>query len=148
MAVSDRASLYLAMTLALMDVEEGLRFSKEVGANLEGCDKGSLRASLLRVDYDPVTRSLLPKVIAEFYENSGFESLGDSDSLVTMLAFIAQLARHESMESLKIQHRFLRVHLIPTLTRAVEKCQGLKPFLEIVKEDADHLKRILTNAFR
>ena len=140
----DRASLYLAMSLALLGVREGVEFSRELGADLEGCDRRTLRASILRVDYDPVTRSLLPRAIAEFYENAGFEAVEEPDSLVTMLAFIAQLAKQDSIESLKIQHRFLRVHLIPTLTRAVEKCRGLEPFLEIIVEDADHLKQILT----
>ena len=134
------------MMLALLGVEKGVQFSKEVGADLEGCDRRDLKASLLRVDYDPVTRSLLPRAIAELYENTGFEALEEPDSLVTMLAFIAQLAKQGDIESLKIQHRFLRTHLIPTLARAVEKCRGLEPFLEIIVEDADHLKQILATA--
>ncbi|MFN3384758.1 MAG: hypothetical protein ACK401_07675 [Archaeoglobaceae archaeon] len=145
---TDRASLYLAMTLALMGFEEGIEFSRKIGADLTGCNKRDLKASVLREDYDPVTRSLLPKAISEFYERAGFEALDEPDSLVTMLAFMAQMARQDCMESIKIQHRFLRTHLIPTLSHAVEKCQGLKPFLEIVKEDADYLKRLLTTAFR
>ena len=144
----DRASLYLAMARALLGVREGVEFSRELGADLEGCDRRILKASILRVDYDPVTRSLLPRAIAEFYENTGFEAVEEPDSLVTMLTFIAQLARQDSIESLKIQHRFLRVHLIPTLAHAVEKCQGLKPFLDIVIEDADYLKQMLTTDSR
>lgn len=139
----DRASLYLAMVLALLRVEEGVAFSRAVGANLEGCDVGALKASLLRVDYDPVTRSLLPKAITEFYEEAGFEALEEPDSLVTMLAFMAQLAKNEDVESIKRQHRFLRVHLIPTLARAVEICEGLKQFLEIIIEDAESIKQEL-----
>ncbi len=139
----DRASLYLAMMLALLKIEEGIAFSRAVGANLEECDVEALKASLLRVDYDPVTRSLLPKAIAEFYEEAGFEALEYPDSLVTMLAFMAQLAKQDDMESLKKQHRFLRVHLIPTLAQAVEICEGLKQFLDIVIEDAEDIKRKL-----
>ncbi|MEM4535297.1 MAG: hypothetical protein QW764_04585 [Desulfurococcaceae archaeon] len=144
MEVLDRASLYLAMALALLGVREGIEFSRELDADLEKCDKKILKASNLRVDYDPVTRSLLPRALSEFYEKNGFEALEEPDSLVTMLAFIAQLARQNNIESLKTQHRFLRVHLIPTLAHAVEKCQSLKPFLDIVLEDAEYLKQILT----
>ncbi|MEM0439239.1 MAG: hypothetical protein QXX84_05195 [Sulfolobales archaeon] len=128
----DRASLYLAMALALLGVREGVELSRELGADLRNVIGGSSK------------HRSLPRAIAEFYENTGFEAVEEPDSLVTMLTFIAQLARQDSIEPLKIQHRFLRVHLIPTLTHAVEKCQGLKPFLDIVVEDAGYLKQILT----
>ncbi len=144
----DRASLYLAMTLALIGFEEGIEFSKKIGANLEECDKKALKASVLRLDYDPVTRSLLPRAISEFYERAGFEALDEPDSLITMLAFMAQMARQDCMESIKIQHRFLRTHLIPTLYYAMEKCQGLKPFLDVIREDANYLRRVLITAYK
>ncbi len=144
MGLADRASLYLVMTLALLGAEEGVAFARKVGADFSDCDLKSLKASSVRMDYDPVTRSLLPKAISQFYQEAGFEALEEPDSLVTMFAFMAQLARQGGIDSLKIQHRFLRVHLIPTLAYAVEVCKGLKPFLQIVSEDADDLKQILT----
>lgn len=42
-----------------------------------------------------------------------------------MLAFMAHLARDYSGESLKIQHRFLNVHLIPLVRYAESVCPGL-----------------------
>lgn len=140
----DRPSLYLAMALTLMGVEEGAVFAREIGAYFDNCDVKSLRASMLRRDYDPVTRSLLPRAIAQFYEESGFEASEEPDSLVAMFSFMAQLAREGV--NLKIQHRFLRAHLIPTLRYAVEICNGLEPFLEIIVEDADYLSHMLTHS--
>lgn len=144
MVVVNRANLYLAMALALLNTEEAIVFSKELGMTLEGCDRDTLKASILRVDKDPLTRELLPKTIAMFYERAGYEALQDPDDLSTMFAFMAQLARQENTEALKVQHRFLRTHLIPTLKYAVERCSGLRKLYEIVTEDAEYLKQLLT----
>ncbi|MFN3804665.1 MAG: hypothetical protein ACK4SY_06390 [Pyrobaculum sp.] len=131
----DRALIYLALVAYFYDgsVREVLR--EEVGVDMSNCDLSALRASLLRKDYDGVTRSLLPRVLTEFYENCGYTPAGEPDSLVTMLAFMAQLAVRP--DTLKIQHRFLNVHLIPTVRFAVEICPGLKPLLEILEEDLE-----------
>lgn len=139
----NRAYLYLGMTMALLNTKEGALFLKEIGGSIEECNVKALKASLLRRDYDPVTRSLLSKAIASFYEQAGFEAIEDPDSLITMMAFMAQLAKQNNFDSLKVQHRFLRTHLIPTLSYAVEKCSGLKPLKDIVIEDAENLKQIL-----
>ncbi len=139
----DRSLLYLGIALALLNVEEV--FAREIDLDISNCDVKSLRASELRVDYDPVTRSLLPKALAQFYEEAGFEALEEPDSLVAMFSFMAQLARRNEPDDLKIQHRFLKVHLIPTLKYAVEVCSGLEPLLEIVMEDVNYLRRILIN---
>ena len=104
----DRSSLYLMFVAKLLGESVGDEF-----LDLSGCDVSSLKASVLRKDYDEVTRSLLGKALDEFYKNYGFEAKGEPDHLITMLAFMAHLARDYSSESLKIQHRFLNVHPTP-----------------------------------
>lgn len=126
----DRSSLYLMFVAKLLGEPVGDEF-----LDLSGCDVSSLKASVLRKDYDEVTRSLLGKALDEFYKNYGFEAKGEPDHLITMLAFMAHLARDYSGESLKIQHRFLNVHLIPLVRYAESVCPGLRTMREILEED-------------
>jgi hypothetical protein len=80
----DRSSLYLMFVAKLLGESVGEEF-----LDLSGCDVSSLKASVLRKDYDEVTRSLLGKALDEFYKNYGFEARGEPDHLITMLAFMA-----------------------------------------------------------
>jgi hypothetical protein len=80
----DRSSLYLMFVAKLLGEPVGEEF-----LDLSGCDVSSLKASVLRKDYDEVTRSLLGKALDEFYKNYGFETRGEPDHLITMLAFMA-----------------------------------------------------------
>jgi len=134
--VNERAGLYLSLVLNLLGKMRNL-------FTLDNCDVNELKASKLRKDYDAVTRSLLPRALAEFYNNYGFEAREEPDHLVTMLAFMAQLARDESQESLKAQLRFLNSHLIPTVKYGVEACPSLKALLEILEADAEEVKKRL-----
>jgi len=134
--MNERANLYLLLVLHLLGKLRDL-------FTLDNCDVKELKASKLRRDYDAVTRSLLPKALAEFYNNYGFEAREEPDHLVTMLAFMAQLARDESQESLKAQLRFLNSHLIPTAKYGVEVCPSLKALLEILEADAEEVKKRL-----
>jgi len=134
--MNERAGLYLSLVLNLLGKMRNL-------FTLDNCDVKELRASKLRKDYDAVTRSLLPRALAEFYNNYGFETREEADHLVTMLAFMAQLARDESQESLKAQLRFLNSHLIPTVKYGVEVCPSLKTLLEILEADAEEVKKRL-----
>ncbi|MEM4620174.1 MAG: hypothetical protein QW607_08160, partial [Desulfurococcaceae archaeon] len=61
--------------------------------------------------------------------------------LVAMLAFMAQLSRDKSLESIKAQVRFLNVHLIPLLRMAIELnvCPQLIKILDIINEDLKYL---------
>jgi len=134
--VNERAGLYLSLVLNLLGKMRNL-------FTLDNCDVKELKASKLRKDYDAVTRSLLPRALAEFYNNYGFEAREEPDHLVTMLAFMVQLARDESQESLKAQLRFLNSHLIPTVKYGVEVCPSLKALLEILETDAEEVKKRL-----
>jgi len=134
--VNERAGLYLSLVLNMLGKMRNL-------FTLDNCDVKELKASKLRKDYDAVTRSLLPRALAEFYNNYGFEAREEPDHLVTMLAFMAQLARNESRESLKAQSRFLNSHLIPTVKYGVEVCPSLKALLEILEVDAEEVKKRL-----
>ncbi|AFA40048.1 Uncharacterized protein conserved in archaea [Pyrobaculum oguniense TE7] len=140
----ERASFYLALFLILRgDVEP-----RKLGLGAINCDVSEIRASLLREDLDPVTRSLLPKAIAQFYENYGYEVAGEPDSLLAMTAFMAQLAKMPTEESLKAQLRFLNTHLLPTLRYALQKCPDLRPIYEILVEDAEVVKTTLVKDVR
>jgi len=134
----DRSAFYLSILLILRGE---LPPSKLGLDNDVDCDVTKINASEIR----KVTRSLLSKALAQFYENYGFEAEERPDNLVTMVAFMAQLARIESEESLKGQLRFLNTHLLPTLKYAVEICPSLRQIYEILAEDAKTLKLILTS---
>lgn len=60
-----------------------------------------------------------------------------------MLAFMAHLARDYSGESLKIQHKFLNVHLIPLVRYAEGACPGLRTMREILEEDLKVVSTLL-----
>ena len=72
----DRSSLYLMFVAKLLGEPVGEEF-----LDLSGCDVSSLKASVLRKDYDEVTRSLLGKALNEFYKNYGFEAKGGAGPL-------------------------------------------------------------------
>ncbi len=141
----DRSAFYLSIFLILRGE---LPPSKLGLDNDVDCDVTKINASEIRKDLDRVTRSLLSKALAQFYENYGFEAEERPDNLVTMVAFMAQLARIESEESLKGQLRFLNTHLLPTLKYAVEICPSLRQIYEILAEDAKTLKLILVRNVR
>lgn len=134
----ERSHLYLLLAAKLLGepVEDDL-------IDLSGCDLSSLKASLLRKDYDTVTRDLLPRAISEFYENYGFEANWEPDHLATMFGFMAYLTKDYSMDSLKIQHRFLNVHVLPMLRYAEEVCPGLRTLRIIISEDLRVVERLL-----
>jgi len=134
----DRSALYLMFVARLLGEPVGEEF-----LDLSGCDVSSLKASVLRRDYDEVTRSLLGKALDEFYKNYGFEARGEPDHLITMLSFMAHLARDYSRDSLKIQHRFLNVHLLPLVRHAEEVCSGLRTLRVILEEDLKVVSALL-----
>nr|WP_262373911.1 molecular chaperone TorD family protein [Pyrobaculum arsenaticum] len=136
----------MALFLILRGDVEPRKLGLDVGAI--NCDVSEIGASLLREDLDPVTRSLLPKAIAQFYENYGYEVAGEPDSLLAMTAFMAQLAKTPTEESLKAQLRFLNTHLLPTLRYALQKCPDLRPIYEILVEDAEVVKTTLVKDVR
>jgi len=60
-----------------------------------------------------------------------------------MLGFMAHLAKDYSKDSLKIQHRFLSVHVLPLLRYAEEVCPGLETLRIIIIEDLKVVERLL-----
>ncbi len=140
----DRGAFYLLVFLVL----RGEVPPRELGLEELGCDVSKILASEVRRDLDPVTRSLLPKAIAQFYENYGYEAAEAPDGLVTMVAFMAQLARNPAPDSLKAQLRFLNTHLLPTLKYAAELCPALQHLYELLLEDAKMIKSILIHVRR
>ncbi|MEM0491259.1 MAG: molecular chaperone TorD family protein [Acidilobaceae archaeon] len=136
-----RSNVYLALSLFLLGFPEAKNVSYELGIDISECKLEDLKASKLRLDYDAASRSLLPKAVSDFYERYGFKAQNDADSLVAMLAFMAQLSRDKSLESIKAQVRFLNVHLIPLLKMAIELnvCPQLIKILDIINEDLKYL---------
>ncbi|MEM1605279.1 MAG: molecular chaperone TorD family protein [Fervidicoccaceae archaeon] len=134
----ERSHLYLMFAAKLLGepVEDDL-------IDLTGCDLSALKASFLRKDYDEVTRSFLSRAINEFYENYGYEAKWEPDHIATMLGFMAHLAKDYSKDSLKIQHRFLSVHVLPLLRYAEEVCPGLETLRIIIIEDLKVVERLL-----
>lgn len=144
---SIRSQMYLALVLMFLKEPNALRGGKDLGLDLSDCDTNSLKASNLRVDLDPVTRGLIRGAIREFYDNYGYITMSDPDSLVTMLAFMAQLSKRRDREALLAQIRFLNVHLIPLIKKAIELgiCPQLKEVLRLIEEDVEILKSMLDN---
>lgn len=139
---------YFELALALSPNRE-LRSLTPMGVP-DHCDPASLRAGRLREDYDPVTRSLLPGALAQFYEGRGFEAVDSPDHLSTMLAFMAQLAAlGQSEDVVRAQLRFLNVHLVPTLTAAIravrcaEARRVLRRALRLALLDGRRLMKVL-----
>lgn len=144
----ERALAYFELALSLSPKRE-LRSLTSMGVP-EDCGVEILTAERLRTDYDPVTRSLLPSTLAQFYDRYGFEAVETPDHLSTMLAFMAQLAALEqSEEVVKAELRFLNVHLVPTLIAAIRTAgcakarRVLRLALKLALRDKKRLKEAL-----
>jgi hypothetical protein len=134
----DRSSLYLMFVARLLGESVGEEF-----LDLSGCDVSSLKASVLRKDYDEVTRSLLGKALDEFYKKLRLRGKGRAGPLNHNAGLHGPPRKDYSGESLKIQHRFLNVHLIPLVRYAESVCPGLRTMREILEEDLKVVSTLL-----
>ncbi len=161
-----RMLMYIAILASQMNLDEALRALSMLG----GVDASVFRdiARLLeasardyRVDLDPVSRSLIPKVIEEFYERTGYViDYEDKGSLKAMIAFMAKLVEdelrymeigdHEKARELRVvQLRFLNTHVKPLLEGIISAgdeslVKVAKSLLELINNDIELLKEILT----
>lgn len=139
---------------------------KEMGCNIdpkEIVDRAygeisNIAGRYVRKDLDPAARRLYSIAINEFYSNAGYVHESERpDHIITMLAFMIQLLNEEEVFALvenkgevdrirRIQHRFLKVHLIPLLENYDEETP-LKPLIKCmekyVKDDASFLFNLL-----
>jgi len=114
-----------------------------------------------RKDLDAVTRSLIPRVLETWYENTGYTVEGEEpDSLAAMMAYMHKLAegeaeailsgdREKAYELRKIQLRFINTHIRPTIEALLREETDIKETLECLRDliasDAEYLKEALTS---
>jgi hypothetical protein len=130
---------------------------------LIGSFKELLEASArkYRIDLDPVSRDFIPKAIVDFYTNAGYSvEAQEPDTLRTMIAFMARLARDEADALEKgdiarartlrtIQLRFINIHIKPLLNNLKTShrfSDGAEILMKIFDADTELLKNLLTSS--
>jgi hypothetical protein len=165
-AAMGRYKIYAALSYIILAKEqEELAYVAEAARDLAliGIDEESIKDFLIRCIKTPLARECLGsglavggylKALTEFYINSGYEPTNiQPDHPATMLAFVARLIEKEIKEPTKrttywrIQHRFIKTHLLNTLTYLKMKipCRFTDAVLNTIKIDLNLLLTQLTS---